>query len=151
MRSVVEGLPNRKIERPDARSAGVDPARDIRELFERFHTPSAVRDLYEKLEPQILALGEGLWRKVSPTNVTFYSSRRVFVYLEPRVSGLRLLLFTRGEPIPGVTPMGYQSGGFKWGRIWARGPADIPGVVEACRESYVRIVQAVEANEPTGW
>jgi len=27
----------------------------------------------------------------------------------------------------------------------------LPGVIRACRESYRRILEAVEANEPTGW
>lgn len=148
LRSIIKGLRNWEIRRPDA---GPGPGPSVTELFERWRIPPAVRNLYDELEPKILAVGDRVWRKVTERNVTFYSPRRVFIYLRPQQAGLRLLLFTRGQPIPGVTPLGYQAGGFKWGRIRARTQADVPAVVEACREAYVRILQAIGANEPTGW
>lgn len=145
LKSVIAGLPNRKIERPVVEPRSVD------DIFQRLGASVALRVLYGRLERELLALGEGIWRKVSQANITFYSPNRVFVYVRPQKASLRLTLSTRGQPIADVEPVGYQCGGFKWGRVWVSREDQLPGVISACRESYRRILEAVEANEATGW
>ncbi len=121
------------------------------DVFNRLGIPSKIQKLYEKLQPQLLSLGEGIWRKVAPRDFTFYSPKRVFVYVKPQKTQLRLTLFTRGQPIEGVEPVGYEHGGFKWGRHRVSSEGELDTAVEACRKAYERINESLAANEPTGW
>ena len=60
-------------------------------------------------------------------------------------------LFTRGQPIEGVEPVGYEHGGFKWGRHRVSSEGELDTAVEACRKAYERINESLAADEPTGW
>ena len=152
LKSVIKGLPNKQIIRPDQGSEGQEEVvSKKKEFFERLGIPKFIQDLYEKIEPQLLALGDGVWRKIAPNDFSFYSPKRVFVFVRPQKSRLRLDMFTRGQNIENVIPIGYKSGGFKWGRMYIDKESEIPAAVGACHEAYKRILLALENNEPTGW
>lgn len=151
LKSVIIGLPNKQVTRPDKNITKSSSENSISELFDRLGIPESLRSLYQKLEEELLKLGEGVWRKIAPKDFTFYSPKRVFVFVRPQKTQIRLTLFTRGQHIAGVEPVGYESGGFKWGRMWISKEVQIPAAVEACHTAYLRILEALENNEATGW
>jgi hypothetical protein len=155
LQEVIKGLPNRPIEQPEAAThatLGTPGRRDEPEdLFHQRQIPEGIQKLYYAFEEQLLTTDESIWRKVGPREFTFYSPKRVFVYVRPQKKALRLTLFTRGEEMPGVEPVGYEYAGFKWGRFHIRQAHDIEAAVEASREAWQRVVQAVGCNEATGW
>ena len=155
LKAIIPDLPNRPTRRPDAASkaGGLGKPED---LFQALSIPAKVRGLYNRLEPRILSLGEGVWRKASwrkgtPTYITFYSPKRVFIYVHPQKSQLALTLFTRGGPMNGVKPAGSEGGGQKWGNLRFSRDEDLESAAKACHESYGRILGALAANEATGW
>lgn len=151
LKSEIRALPNKPIRRPDAPSPEQTGDESKEEMLERLGIPAGIREIYEKLEPQLLEINDQVWRKVAPKDLTFYSPKRVFVYVKPQKSQIRLTLFTCGEDLQGVQPVGYEKAGFKWGRMWLKTESDIPTAVVACTEAWQRVQAALAANEPTGW
>jgi len=97
------------------------------------------------------ALDDACFYKVGDKKVSFYCPERVFMYMAPRKTRLRLDLFTGGEPLGDVKQFDYEKGGQKWGGITVTDERalrkTLPWVEESCR----RIKQAIKNNEPTGW
>ena len=152
LREEIKGLPERDVIRPVTKTGDEEAIRqEIEALFNRRGTSVTVRSLYRSLEKQVLAIDNSIWRKVTENGFTVYSPKRVFAYISPQLNRIRIQLFTRGQRIDGVEPLGYESGGFKWGRIYVRNEDEISCVVEALRESWRLILDALERNEPTGW
>ena len=154
LKTIIKGLPNKIVTRPDKYEQSLldDNSTQKAELFKNLGISQFLCDLYEKLELEILSIGDGIWRKVVPPDYfTFYSPKRVFVYAKLQKSAILLTLFTHGEDIPNVKPIGYKSCGYKWGRIRLKTEEDIQLGVQACKMSYDRILAALKDNEPTGW
>lgn len=152
LREVIKQLPNRPVQRPAPEPGEREAGRQESErLFERVAIPQAVRLLYYSLETQVLNVDNAIWRKVAPRDFSFYSPKRVFAYARPQKRSLRVTLFTRGEPLAGVSPVGYETGGYKWGRIHVRSQEDVEEAVNAMAEAWRRLCTAVDRNEPTGW
>lgn len=151
LRAEIKGFPNKPIPRPDTSSMDPDPEEAKKKLFLRRGTPPAIQALYEALEAQVLAIDKEVWRKVSKQSLSFYSPERVFVSAILQKSQFQLHLFTRGEPMDGVQPFGYDKEGHKWGRFTVKCEADIPAAVSACKEALKRVQAALAANEPTNW
>ena len=110
-----------------------------------------VRQLYERLNEGLMNLSDAVFRKIATKTLTYYCPERVFAYIELQKTQMRVTLFTRGEPIPGVKGFQYERGGARWGRIVVRSESDLPRFLEAAKISLDRIREAIRANEPTGW
>ena len=151
LKSETKGLPNQPIQRPDSEPTEESADESKQKLFRALRIPPAIQDLYEQLEPQLLGIDDGIWRKVASKDLALYSPKRVFVYVKPQKSQIRLTLFTRGERTDGVEPIGYEKGGAKYGRIYVKTETHLPGAVSACKVAWERVQAALAANEPTGW
>lgn len=122
-----------------------------KQLLDELNVPKPIQELYAAFEEAVLAIDENVWRKVTRKEFTFYSPKRVFVCAKPQKKTLRLHMFTRGEPLEGVRPLGLDRGGAKWGRMHVFSLEDLPKAVEAAKESHARVQIALANNEPTGW
>ncbi len=148
LRNIIKSLPNKPIERPDKISE--IGKLTVEEHLENF--PNKVRNIFEEFDRTIKDISDEIWYKVAVSpRVTYYSPKRVFVYLRFQKQGLRLTIFTRGEELNGVQSFDYRKGGAKWGRIYLKNDKDIEKTLSTIKKSYELIKEAIKANEPTGW
>lgn len=152
---IIKDLPNREIERPRAATRGTaanpEERRDPAQVFEDNGIPTPIADLYYAFEERALGIDEGIWRKVLTNQFSYYSPKRSFMTVTPAKGHLLVWLYTGGQPIDGVAPMRSETAGKRQGRLWIRTPEDIGPAVVAATESWKRLVDAVDRNEPTGW
>lgn len=147
LREIINGLPNRPMERPDVEK--VKYALD--DLYEKRKVTDHVKVLFQRFDREVKSISDEIWSKVAKTTVAYYSPERVFLYTYFRQRTIRFELFTRGQVIEGVRNFSPAGGGAKWGVIYVRGDQELPNVLEAVKSSYRLIKEAIKNNEPTGW
>jgi len=147
LREVINGLPNRPMERPDVEK--VKYALD--DLYEKRKVTDNVKVLFQRFDREVKSISDEIWSKVAKTTVAYYSPERVFLYTYFRQRTIRFELFTRGQVIEGVRNFSPAGGGARWGVIYVRGDQELPNVLEAVKSSYRLIKEAIKNNEPTGW
>ncbi|MBM4437697.1 MAG: hypothetical protein FJ029_10795 [Actinobacteria bacterium] len=146
LRDVVRSLPNRPIERPERVSG--DAPTSVEELCDRAGSKPEVRQLATALDVKIRAIHADVWRKIGKGWATYYSPKRVYVWLTPQVQGIRLEVFTRGQPLEPARPYRGSTTTERWGVISVRSANEIDVAVAACAESRERMNAAIAANEP---
>ncbi len=147
LKDIIPTLPNPRIARPDGISR---PDVPVDTFIRKFQPP--IEALVSKTRDIIVGQSPEIW--VNHNNkdmLTFYSPKRVFVYLHVQKKQLHMNVFTRGKATKGVEPYGYERGGAKWGRFIIRGENDLESVKAIVKISFERIKAAVAANENTGW
>jgi hypothetical protein len=150
LRDVIPTLSNPQVTRPES----------VKEVTNE----SALGDLLARLDPGVRAtfqmvdgvireMSRDVWRKYGGSNqLTYYSPKRVFVYLRFRKKkGVRLTVFTRGKSIPSVKQFEFERGGAKWGGITISSENQRTLVEKVIKSSFKRISSALAANENTGW
>jgi hypothetical protein len=149
LRETIKTLPNHHVTRPESEIEVTNqPA--LEEMLAKLSP--AVRDVFTTVDETIRGLSAEVWRKYSSRGlVTYYSPKRVFVYLSFQKKGVRLNLFTRGEPLEGVKPYDYERGGAKWGGITITSLKNRSVLETILKTSFERINAAVAGNETTGW
>jgi len=145
LREVIKGLPQRPIVRPGDAIVSDYSIEEHKEKAEPF-----VRTLFEKVDAGLREIDDDIWLKPMKKGATYYCPERVFIFLTFQKKGLRLKLFTSGKEIKGVE-RSWSVAGEKWGSIHIENKKDIPTALNACKESYKRIKNAIKVNEPTGW
>lgn len=150
LRDRIKEMENRPIERPD-NVGSLLPEREINSWFEKFHIQSTPRKMFEKLNDYIRTLDESCFYKIGERAVSFYCPQRVFIYLNPRKTLLRLTIFTQGRPLGEVKQFVFEKGAEKWGGLSLSSESDLEKALPWIKESYNRIRGAIERNEPTGW
>ena len=113
--------------------------------------PPKVRPLFDRFDKEVKTLSDKIWSKVVVNGLTYYCPERVFIYLHFQKQGLRLTLFTRGQEIRGIRKGAWTSGGAKWGRVHIKQDDKLESALQAAKQSYQFIKQAVKQNESTGW
>lgn len=144
LRDIIRSLPNELIPKPNPK---VEYA--IEEYVGRF--PKHVQELFRHLDGRLRELSDGVWSKATKSYVGYYSPERAFIYLHCQKKGLLLHLFTRGQKLEQVAPIGHKSGGAKWGKVTVQSVADIDIVMPSVRQSHERIGEALKNNESTCW
>jgi hypothetical protein len=150
LKEIIPGLPNASVSRPDS-------ARDIKQEsdLEKFLAglDPHIRKCYKITADAVRALGNDIWAKFNGRDmVTFYSPKRVFLYLKFRKrKGVRLMVFTRGEAMPGVKQFDYENGGAKWGLFMLSQEKQSGTVEKIVKTAFERITEAIKNNENTGW
>jgi predicted DNA-binding protein (MmcQ/YjbR family) len=150
LKEIIRSLPNKPITRPD-KVIEEEGEYTLEDHFEKEKTRQMVKDWYNKLEAEVTGINEDIWIKPAKNIISFYSPERVFAWIKIRKTQINIELFTRAEKIPSVRSFGYSTGGFKWGKITLRKEADFEKVLEALKESYKKIKEAIRNNESTGW
>jgi len=150
LRDRIKEMPNPPIKRPEDTGTGVSDG-TIDSWFERCGVQKSVQKQFEMLHNYVTSLNDESFFKVGEKLVSFYCPERVFIYLAPRKSMLRLNLFTRGQPLGNVKQFAYERGGDKWGGLSLATDDDLKAAMPWIKESYDRIRQAVANNESTGW
>ncbi len=70
-------------------------------------------------------------------------------WVHPRQNALRLVVYTGGEPLEGVQPMGDKDTGQKWGSLSVSEQEELQEAFLAVEESHKRITTAIKRNERT--
>ena len=146
----IKELENRPIQRPDI-STIQDSTGDIEKWFDSFNMTQTPRKIFYEMLSHIKSIDDACFYKVGKTNVSIYSPRRVFIYLFPRKSILRLNIFTDGQPLGRVKQFEYEKGGEKWGGLSLRNINDLEKAKPWIIDSWKRIDKAIKNNEPTGY
>lgn len=149
LRETIKTLPNHSVTRPESEvEVTNEPA--LEESLAKLSP--GVREVFRVVDELTRGISGDVWRKYSSKGVvTYYSPNRVFVYLKFQKKGVRLSLFTRGEPLEGVKPYDYERGGAKWGALTISSVKDRDAIQAIVKTSFERISAAVAANETTGW
>jgi len=150
---IIKSVPNKSVKRPDTTSG---PGFDIIETeitiegrLEKY--PLKIKELFYLLDGEIKSISDDIWRKVGSTLLSYYSPQRTFIYVAFQKQGLKLTVFTRGQQIEGVKNIEYEKAGAKWGRIYLKNKDNLQSAVEAIKQSYELIREAIRNNESTGW
>jgi len=146
----IKEMENRPIKRPDEPDGGGNE-KDINNWFDKYRMQESPRKIFHKLLKYVKSLDEACFYKVGKTNVSFYSPKRVFLYLSPRRSIIRMDIFTQGKPLGGVKQWDFEKGAEKWGGLSITNLKELEEASPWIRESYERINNAIKNNEPTGW
>ena len=147
LKDIIDDLPNPPIQRPDKpQTTG-----SIEDWFDNFDVQAEVRKMFDQLLEFARGLNEECFFKVGLKMVSFYSPERVFMYMHPRKTMLRLWLFTSGETLDGVKPFGYEKAAAKWGHLSITSIKELDKAKPTIKESYNRIKKAIKNNESTGW
>lgn len=112
----IKEMRNRPIERPGEGAAGTRDG-DISEWFVRHKVTEPARKLFDRLKDYTKSLNDACFFKVGERLVSFYSPERVFLYLYPRRTMLRVIVFTGGRPLGGFKQFEYEKGAEKWGGL----------------------------------
>lgn len=146
LKEIIRDLPNRPIRRPGAVSEKGEYS------FGKHYLKygDKTKALFEKFDPQVRAINDEIFHKVTFTGVNYYSPERIFCYCDLLVNVLQITFFTRGKDLKGIDRFGWEKGGQKWGGFNIQKEDDIAVVVEILKESYKRIKAALKANENTG-
>jgi hypothetical protein len=149
LRDLILTLPNPQVLRPEtAREVTNESA--LEESLNKLD--AGVRATFKMVDGVIRGLSGDVWRKYGDKQVTYYSPKRVFVYLRFRKKkGVRLTIFTRSKSIPGVKQFDFERGGAKWGGITISSENQRAVVEKVVKQSFKRINAALAANENTGW
>ncbi|MGZ4928527.1 MAG: DUF5655 domain-containing protein [Halobacteriota archaeon] len=146
LQEVIKTMPNQPILPPDR------PEPDAYSLEELLvQAPKKVQTIFQEFDVRVKAISDDIWRKTAKKSITYYSPERVFIYLRLQKQGLRLHMFTRGESIEGVKSFGYEGRAEKWGQLHVRDLSQLTGALDAVKQSYHLIKDAIKNNEPTGW
>lgn len=150
LRDVIRNLPNPQVTRPEsAREVTNETA--LEKMLARLDP--GVRATFRMVDGVIRGVSSDVWRKFSDGKiVSYYSPKRVFVYLRFRKKkGVRLTVFTRGKIIGGVKQFDFERGGAKWGAITITSEGQRIIAEKVAKGAFKRISAAVAANESTGW
>jgi len=147
LREFIKGLPSKPIERPNVEA----PQYVIEDLYKKHKVSDNIRQLFQRFDEQIKSIDEEIWSKVAKTTVTYYSPERVFLYTYFRKNAVEFDLFTAGKTIKGVKNYDPSKAGAKWGGIYLKHDKELSNVLEAAKNSYHLIKEAIRNNEPTGW
>jgi len=147
LRDLIKGLENWPIERPGA--TGLAPEGDnVDAWFAGHGIRQEVRRLFDVLNEHIKSLDEACFYTIGKTSLSFYCPERVFLYVWSSKTVLSMSLFTRGEPLAGVSQ---YAGATIWGGLSIRNETELRSALLAITESYKRIKKAIANNERTGW
>lgn len=146
----IKEMENRPIKRPDKHDGGGND-KDINTWFDKYQMQKAPRKIFTKLYEYLKSTDEACFYKVGKSCVSLYCPKRVFVYLWPRKTMLRLNLFTQGQPLGKVKQFDFEKGAEKWGALSISSMKELDEALPWLKESYKRINNAIKNNEPTGW
>jgi len=153
LKEIIKSLPNKPVQRPDT-IPGPGPSPIESEITVEEHLkkyPPNIKKLFGLLDQEVKAISDDIWRKVGSTLLSYYSPQRTFIYIDFQKQGLKLTVFTRGQQIKGVQNIEYEKAGAKWGRIYLKSKDNLQSVIEAIKQSYKLIREAIKNNESTGW
>lgn len=150
LRDRIREMENRPIRRPDE-PADVEEGGDLDAWFDEHRVQDRPRSLFRALTEHVRAIDETCFFRVGKTVISFYSSGRTFIYVHPRQSVLRMVLFTGGEPLEDIQPLAGRGAGQKWGSLSVEDQDELEEAFPLIEESYKRINAAIERNERTGW
>ncbi|MBM4028907.1 MAG: hypothetical protein FJ280_26455 [Planctomycetes bacterium] len=150
LRDRIREMENYPIRRPDV-VADDEDGEALDEWFAQHGVQDRVRGLFQLMAEHIRSVDDASFYKVSKSMITFYSPERTFLHVHPRQSSLRMVLFTGGEPLAGVQPVGSRNSGQKWGALSISDEDQLQDALTSIEEAHKRINAALKRNERTGW
>ena len=145
----IKDMDNPPVKRPDVSDEG--EGKDINSWFDMYQVQETPRKIFRKLLEYVKSLNDNCFYKVGKTSVSIYCPKRVFLYLYPRRSIIRMNIFTQGKPLGGVKQFDFERGAEKWGGLSIANLKELKEALPWMKESYERINTAIKNNEPTGW
>ncbi|MCU0916223.1 MAG: hypothetical protein MUC88_16925 [Planctomycetes bacterium] len=150
LRDRIREMENHPIRRPDVLTS-TDEGEELDEWFSEHNVQDRVRGLFNLMAEHVKSMDDACFYRVNKTAITFYSPERTFMYVHPRQSALRMVLFTGGESLSGVQPMDNRGYGQKWGLVTVSDEDQLQDALLAVEEAHKRINAAIKRNERTGW
>jgi hypothetical protein len=144
LKSLIKELPNREIQRPQKGLKTKDDEANEKAFISKAN--ESARKLYYLAHDTIQKLDEAIWRNWGVKYTSYYCPQRVFTYLRMQKNGIRVLIFTGGEKLEGVTIR--QP---KWGVFTIKTKEDISKATKNWKKSLAIIRDAVKKGENTGW
>ena len=144
LKSLILGLPNREVKRP-VRGEENKEEHEKEKIFLRSANEN-IKRLYHKTHQTILDLDDTVWRKFGEKLTSYYSPKRVFIYLGIQKGGILVYIFNNGSKINGVT-----NKRVKWGTFKIANDNDLKNAIPKWKKSLSLIRHAVKNNENTGW
>lgn len=148
LRDRIREMENWPIRRPDE-PVGGEEGEDLDVWFDTHGVQDRIRGLFQSLADHVKSVDEQCFYRVGKTAISFYSPERTFIHVHPRQNKLRLTLFTGGDALEGVEPIGRKSSGQKWGSANVEDQDQLLEVLPAVEESHKRINAAIKRNERT--
>ena len=139
----IKSLPDKPTAPPDA-----DFESALEALFDSLKVNENIRKLMRSIDRQIKDIDEGIWAKVTPTGVIYYSPERPFIYAYPKPKIVNFQLFSGDETIEGIR-YNKENSSSTWGYI-NLDYGSIQTTLNAVRESYHLTKEAVKKNERMG-
>lgn len=148
LRSIIEdpNIKNTEIKAPEKDI--IKSSYDLNHHFRERGTLKPIQDLYSELDRRIREIDKEIFTKVSKNSVTYYSPVRVFIYVGFRKNGFWMNLFTNQQKIPSVVNIKNHE---NWGRMIIKSEKHLDEAMNAIRQSYQIMKDAVKNNINTGW
>ncbi len=149
LRDSIKELPKEDVGRPGEPEAV--PQGNIREWFKRHGIQQKVTPLFDRLWDHVHGQNDSTFYKVGERLVSFYCPERVFLFLYPLKTKLRLGMFTGWKSLGKVKRSESVGRKGNWGTLSISSEAKLRAALPWVSESMRRIREAVRKNEPTGW
>lgn len=151
LKSEIKEIENNPIKKPGATEKDENNQMELLDnLFKLANATPKVREWYEKLFDEVAEFNEEIWSKIGKVYIGWYSPEKAFVSISAQKAGLKIEVFSRGEPIEGTTVINSKHVP-RWVKFTVKSDADISKAVEILKISYKRIKDAIDAGEPTGY
>ncbi len=144
LRKAIRGMPNEPL---DPRATAPEPV-DLAALMDQHRVTPTARELFARLDADLLALDDRVFRKVTKTGLTYYCPERVFAFVYFRTDHLFVELFTGGRHGPDVESFRASP---QWGHFRVRDDASHLRALELVRASLHDVREAVKHNRPTAY
>lgn len=139
-------IPNKRIEEP---SKAIEKSEyDLQYHFERKGVSMQIQELYKKLSGKIKEINEEIFRKFSKTAITYYSPEKMFVSMGFRKNTIYMDVFTNQNQLEGIKNVKNHE---NWGRINIKNESQLDCSVNAAKQSYKIMKEAIKNNINTGW
>ena len=142
-------VPNKPLKDPEERpKTHEEDIYDLEYHFKRKKVTKVIQELFAEVDANIRKMDDSIWVKYPKTAITYYSPERVFVYLRMRKNSLFLTIYTGQKTIPGVKNIKDHE---NWGTLHIDKQKELPQSLEAIKQSFELIKEAIQNSENTGW
>lgn len=121
---------------------------DLEYHYKRTNVDKAARDLFERVDKGIKGISKEIWVKYSKTAITYYSPKKMFVFLRLQKTGIRIDLFTNQTKLEGIDNIKNHE---NWGSGRIGNEDELKIILGSIKKSYEIMKKAEEDGINTGW
>lgn len=121
---------------------------DLDHHIKRKNVNKETKNLFLKLDEEILKINEEIYHRYAKTAITYYSPEKTFIYLGFQKYSMVVNIYTNRKKLEGVKNIKYHE---NWGEFRIKSKKDLLGAIKNIKESYELIKKAIKDNINTGW